>query len=65
MKAETMSGKDVMRIANERGFTIVLHPGPPPMPVLRDPGGQIPPPTEPLLEALRAFRREILEILDD
>ena len=60
---EDMTGKDVIDIARARGFDVVLRMGPPPMPVLRDPGGHIAPPTDALLEALRAYREDILKEL--
>lgn len=63
MTPETLTGADVVAIAEARGFTVVVRPGPPPMPVLRDPGGQTPPPSEPLLAALRAYREEIISLL--
>lgn len=52
-----MSGLDVMRIAEERGFKVVLDPGPPPQPILRGDREKL---TPALFEALKAFREEII-----
>ncbi len=60
MTPETMTGADVIAIVKARGFSLRLDSGPPPMPILRDPGGHIPAPSDTLLDALRAFRDEIL-----
>lgn len=63
MNPEDLSGADIIKIAELRGFKVLLNPGPPPMPFLRDPGGHIPPPTDPLIQALKAYREEIIEEL--
>jgi hypothetical protein len=56
--------KDVIELARARGFSVLLNPGPPPMPVLRRPSAvdskEV---TEALLGALRAWRLEIIEEL--
>ena len=57
MNAETMNAADVIRIAEFRGFKVMLSPGPPPMPFLRGKAENV---TEPLMEALKAFREEII-----
>lgn len=58
MKIRT--AKDVIEIAKRRGFSIRLEPGPPPMPVLR---GHKKEATPALMEALKAWRVEIIEII--
>lgn len=58
MKIRT--AQDVIDIAKRRGFSIRLQPGPPPMPVLR---GKRDEATDALMEALKAWRVEIIEII--
>ncbi len=54
------TAKDVIKVARQRGFDILVNEGPPPMPFLRgDPTNA----TAPLMEALRAWRLEIIEEL--
>lgn len=58
------SAKDVIAVAEARGFKVVVKPGPPPMPVLRKPPGvERSAATDALMEALRAWRLEIIEEL--
>lgn len=58
------SAKDVIEVAMDRGFTIHVNQGPPPMPFLRGPGGKDNPnATEALMTALKAWRLEIIEEL--
>lgn len=52
--------EDVIDIAKRRGFTLRLEPGPPPMPVLRGDKNMA---TPALMEALKAWRVEIIEII--
>lgn len=64
MKLKT--AKDVIAVAKARGFGIAVNPGPPPMPYLVLAG--LPPEkkndaTETLLNALRAWRLEIIDEL--
>jgi hypothetical protein len=60
MNATEMTGLDVIRLAEERGFKVLLNQGPPPMPFLRgDPDYATPA----LREALSAYREEIIEVL--
>lgn len=58
------TAKDVIAVAKARGFEIHVRPGPPPMPVLHCPGN-VPKSlaTETLLNALRAWRLEIIDEL--
>jgi hypothetical protein len=55
------NGLDVIKVAESRGFAVLLDLGPPPMPFLR--GGPKDEATDALREALRAFRLEIIEEL--
>jgi hypothetical protein len=54
------SAKDIITVAKKRGFEVLVNPGPPPMPFLR--GNPINA-TDPLMQALRAWRLEIIEEL--
>lgn len=54
------SAEDVMRVARDRGFQVLVDPGPPPMPFLRGPRTEA---TEALVGALRAWRVEVIEAL--
>lgn len=59
------SAQDVIAIAKARGFRLAVRPGPPIMPVLvcpRDSKARAEA-TETLLQALKAFRLEIIDIL--
>lgn len=58
MKITTVA--DVLRIVKERGFTVHVDPGPPPMPRLH---GRVEQATPALLAALKAWRSEIIEAL--
>ena len=56
------TAKDVMDRARARGFEIRVSPGPPPMPMLYYQKGVSPAgATDPLMNALKAFRLEIIE----
>lgn len=55
------TAKEVIAVAKARGLTIRVDPGPPPMPVLQCPDGTRPMATDTLLNALRAWRIEIIE----
>lgn len=58
------SAKDVIAIAKDRGFGIKIKPGPPPMPVLVAPAAvDITHATDVLMEALKAWRLEIIDEL--
>ncbi len=57
---ETMNAKSVIEIAQSRGFKVLLKEQEPPMPVLRGDPNEV---TPALLEALSAFRTEIIEEL--
>lgn len=58
------SAKDVIEIAKARGFAFRVDPGPPPMPVLVKPPNVPKEEASPvLMEALRAWRLEIIEEL--
>lgn len=56
------SAKDVIEVAKSRGFSIRIDEGPPPMPVLLRPSGvkkdEV---TKALMDALKAWRLEIIE----
>jgi hypothetical protein len=59
-----LTAKDVIAVARDRGFDVWVKAGPPPMPVLVHLLGSDPRlATEALLDALRAWRREIVEEL--
>lgn len=58
MKIRTAS--DVIAIARERGFKVLVNKGTPPMPFLRGPVDEA---TPALMEALRVWRIEIIEQL--
>ena len=51
---------DVIRIAEGRGFKVLVDPGPPPMPFLR---GESSKTTPALLDALKAWRLEIIDLV--
>ncbi len=58
------SAEDVLQVVKERGLKVKINMGPPPMPILHKPANvDRSVVTEPLLEALRAWRVEIIEIL--
>lgn len=58
------SAEDVIRVARERGFDVQIRPGPPPMPVLYRPHKSDKSLATPvLLDALKAWRLEIIDIL--
>jgi hypothetical protein len=59
------SAQDVIAIAKARGFDLAIRPGPPPMPVLTHCGGdrQAAQATPVLMEALKAWRVEIMDLL--
>lgn len=58
------SAQDVIAVARERGFDVRLNPGPPPMPVLHMPAGTDRKlATDTLIDALKAWRLEIIEEL--
>jgi hypothetical protein len=60
------SAQDVIAVARARGFDVKVKPGPPPMPVLVCPAkADKRLVTDPLLDALRAWRLEIIEELGD
>ena len=60
------TAKDVIAIAKARGFEVRVNPGPPPMPVLFVPGKSDRSQATPaLMDALRAWRVEIIEELKD
>lgn len=62
MKLKT--AKDILSVAKARGFKVEVRPGPPPMPVLFNPTGPDTSHATPvLLQALKAFRLEIIEEL--
>jgi hypothetical protein len=52
--------RDVIEVARERGFDVLVNTGPPPMPFLRGNPVQA---TDPLMGALKAWRLEIIEEL--
>ncbi len=54
------TAQDVLDAARARGFEVKMRPGPPPMPYLV---GKFANATPALMEALKAFRVEILELL--
>ncbi len=54
------TAQDVLDAAKARGFEVKIKPGPPPMPYLV---GKFANATPALMEALKAFRVEILELL--
>lgn len=59
------SAQDVIDIAEARGFVVRVKPGPPPMPVLTVPAGGDKKLASPsLLEALRSWRLEIIDLLE-
>lgn len=62
MKIKT--AKDVIAVAESRGFKLRVVPGPPPMPVLHKPA-HVPreSATDALMAALKAWRLEIIEEL--
>lgn len=56
------TAQDVIAVAKARGFSIRVEQGPPPMPVLCRPGKvQVELVTDALMDALRAWRLEIIE----
>jgi hypothetical protein len=58
------SAKSVIEVAKERGLSIRVDPGPPPMPILTRPGkvdGRMV--TDALMNALKVWRLEIIEEL--
>lgn len=59
------SAKDVIAVARDRGFSIRVKPGPPPMPYLVNPNGEVPKvlASDALLAALTAWRLEIIDEL--
>jgi hypothetical protein len=59
-KPEDMTAADVIRIAEHRGFRVFLEEEDPPKPVLSGPTARV---TPPLLEALKAFREEIIALI--
>jgi hypothetical protein len=61
------TAQDVIAVAKKRGFTIVVEPGPPPVPMLRYSKGKVDPKlaNEPLMDALRAWRLEIIDIVQN
>ena len=62
--AEINTAKDVIAVARDRGFDVFVKTGPPPMPVLVVPAGADRTwATDALLNALKAWRREIIEEL--
>lgn len=54
------NAEDVIKVATDRGFKFWLKPGPPPMPMISGDGTQA---TPALMEALKAWRVEIIEII--
>jgi hypothetical protein len=56
------SANEVIEIAKARGFKFKLDPGPPPMPKLVGDPIQA---TDPLMQALKAWRVEIIEVLNN
>lgn len=59
------TARDVIAIAEARGFRVRLNPGPPPMPVLVKPAGvDRAQATDALMAALKAWRAEIIEELN-
>lgn len=58
------SAKDIVELVRRRGMSIRVDPGPPPMPILVRPHS-VPEAsvTEALMNALRAWRLEIIELL--
>ncbi len=62
MKFKTAA--DFIAVAKDRGYTVHVNPGPPPMPYLKDAGGKDKPQcTDALLGALKAWRLEIIDEL--
>ena len=61
MKLE--NARAIIEVARDRGFEIVILPGPPKVPVLR-PVGERPQFSEVLLNALQVWRLEIMEELE-
>ena len=59
------SAQDVVAVAKARGFEVKLNLGPPIMPVLCCPAGTMPLATEALMNALKAWRLEIIELLGE
>jgi hypothetical protein len=59
------SAQDLLKIVEERGLKVEIQPGPPIMPVLRSSRNRTKDQaTQALLGALRAFRAEIIELLN-
>ncbi len=54
------TAQDVMAVARSRGFRFRVNPGPPPMPEIV---GHKERSSEALVDALKAFRLEIIEIV--
>jgi hypothetical protein len=62
--AEINTAKDVIAVARDRGFDVLVKTGPPPLPVLVIPAGADKRlATDALLAALRAWRLEVIEEL--
>lgn len=60
------SAQAVIDVARSRGFDIVIRPGPPRMPVLVCPDGvPVSLATETLMGALKAWRIEIMALIED
>jgi hypothetical protein len=58
------TAEDVLRVVKERGMRVKIDQGPPVMPMLVVPKGTHPTlPSETLLNALRQWRLEIIEIV--
>ena len=55
------SAQEVIDIAERRGFKVLVKPGPPPMPYLLGKENEA---TPVLLDALKAWRVEIIELLN-
>lgn len=54
------TAQDVMAVVASRGLSVRVEPGPPPMPVLIVPPNKRDQATEALLDALKAWRLEII-----
>ncbi len=58
------TAEDVIAVAEKRGFKVAVREGPPPMPVLVVPKGVSRSlANEPLMDALRVWRLEIITLL--
>ena len=58
------SAKDIIDVVRRRGMSIKVDPGPPPLPMLTGPRGVLDSQaTEALMNALRAWRLEIIELV--